>query len=327
MATETTATQADPKSTANNIANAIKDKAAGKTAPVEKPVEGTVPKDPTEAQREKYIVNGKEVYLSPEQARAYVQKGLAFEPRMNDLARLQQETQIFLRTLRDDPGKILFSERLGSNPQQVLQKIMGSTSVSEETKEIVGQWYYNNVVAPERMTPQEKEIAELKKFKTDREAKEKLSADESAAKENAFKVQAALGEIKGKISEAMKDFNLPSLDVPIGAQIARRIADVMRLSYFSRTPVTAKEAAEKVKAEMKSYHAMFLDSLDEDNLVKELGEKNAEKVKKYFLKLAKTNDTKSTVTRSPSTKSGERKIMTEDEWHEYLDGLKKGDKR
>src|SRR5579864_2513887 len=68
-------------------------------------------KDPN-AGKEKYIVDGKERYLTPEEARAYVQKGLAFEPRMDQLGRLQQETAAFLDTLSKTPVKLFIMRNL-----------------------------------------------------------------------------------------------------------------------------------------------------------------------------------------------------------------------
>src|ERR1700676_4160104 len=124
--------------TAANIVKGVEAKATG-TAPVVDPKTGKAPEvvDPN-AGKEKYVVDGKDVYLSPEQAKAYVQKGLAFEPKVSELGRLQNETQLFLQTLRNDPAKVLFNPNFG-NPEQVLEKIMGSTQVSDKTKALIGQ--------------------------------------------------------------------------------------------------------------------------------------------------------------------------------------------
>src|ERR1700679_2671581 len=83
-------------STAANIAKGITDKSTGKSPEAKLPVKDAaktpenVPVVDPNAGKEKYVVDGKEVYLSPEQAKAYVQKGLAFEPKMDHLGRLQQ---------------------------------------------------------------------------------------------------------------------------------------------------------------------------------------------------------------------------------------------
>src|SRR5580698_97843 len=135
--------------TAANIVNAATAKAAG-TTPAKgnepnKAVQSAQPVVDPNAGKEKYVVDGKEVYLSPEQAKAYVQKGLSFEPKISQLGRLQRETAAFLDTLANDPGKVIYNDRFGK-PQEVLAKILNSTKVSDEIKDTIGQWYYNNVI-------------------------------------------------------------------------------------------------------------------------------------------------------------------------------------
>jgi len=118
-----TPTATPAATTANNIAKGIDDRVAGRSqnqAPV-KDTRGTppansdtaadkttpaAPVDPN-AGKDKYIVDGREVWLTPAQSKAYVQKGLAFEPKMDEFARLRQETVQFQRALLQDPGKIL----------------------------------------------------------------------------------------------------------------------------------------------------------------------------------------------------------------------------
>src|SRR4029077_16154538 len=126
--------------TAANIAKAVDAKTnpgtPAKAEPkviIKNPENGGIEVVDPNAGKEKYVVDGKEVYLSPEQAKAYVQKGLAFEPKISQLGRLQQETAAFLETLANDPGKVIYNDRFGK-PQEVLAKILKSTQVSDEIK-------------------------------------------------------------------------------------------------------------------------------------------------------------------------------------------------
>jgi len=71
-----------PTDTATNIVNTITGKANGTVPATESPAK-TDPSpavDPN-AGKEKYVVDGQERWLTPEQAKAYVQKGLALSPR------------------------------------------------------------------------------------------------------------------------------------------------------------------------------------------------------------------------------------------------------
>jgi hypothetical protein len=157
------------ENTAANIAKAVDAKANPGTSTKAEPKvilknqeNGGVEIVDPNAGKEKYVVDGKEVYLSPEQTKAYVQKGLAFEPKISQLGRLQQETAAFLETLATDPGKVIYNDRFGK-PHEVLAKILNSTKVSDEIKDTIGQWYYNTVIVPGNMSPEQREAAEWKR--------------------------------------------------------------------------------------------------------------------------------------------------------------------
>lgn len=297
------------------------------TAPTEKVIlknqeNGGVEVVDPNAGKEKYVVDGKEVYLSPDQAKAYVQKGLAFEPKISELGRLQHETAAFLDTLAKDPGKVIYNEKFGK-PQDVLSKILNATKISDEIKDAVGQWYYNNVVVPGNMSPEQREAAEWKrKAQAHDEMLAKQQEDQLSA-ENDRKVEAALNTIKAQISEAMTEAGVP-LDSKIAPQLAKRVAQIMQLGFAAGKTITPKEAMAKVRAELHEYQKAYYDVLDEDKLVEQLGKDNAEKVRKYYLKAVKESEKapkKKEFNSAP--KRDERKTMTPDEFRDYLDDLKK----
>ncbi len=327
-------TQADPKTTANNIADGIKNRANGRPSipppPNKEKASSTGSPETPEvvdpnAGKEKYVVNGKEIYLTPEQARAYVQKGIAFEPRVDELARLRTETNQFLQTLASDPIKILTDKRIGLTPDTVMQKIFASGQISDQLKETVGKWYYENVIAPMKMTPEQLKAREDAKWREEHETKEKTREEQLIAQQNQQKFEMALNQIKANIAEAMKESGLPSNDTPLGAEMARMVADVMRVAHFQRQALTPKQAIEFVKQRIKAVQTAYYDSLEEEELVKEIGEKNAEKVKKYFLKLAKDAGKEIPPNqKAAATPKGQRKgVMGLDQFHDYLDDLKK----
>ena len=316
---------------AANIAKGVTDKANGTPpakAPETKP-EGVLKnqesggaeiKDPN-AGKEKYVVDGKERYLTPEEAKAYVQKGLAFEPKMDHLGRLQHETAAFLETLATDPGKVIYNERFGT-PEEVLGKILNSTKISDGIKKTLGQWYYNNVIVPEQMSPEQREAAEMKRKVAAYEAHEKQQEADRLTAEQNQRVQNALGVIKAQINEAMSEAGVP-LDSKIAPQLAKRVAQVMQLGFVNGKPITPKEAMQRVKQELGEYQKAYYDVLDEDKLVEQLGKDNAEKVRKYYLKAVKDAAKDKPKDTKPHVKRDERKTMTPDEFRDYLDDLKK----
>lgn len=273
--------------------------------------------------KEKYVVDGKDRYLTPEEAKAYAQKGLAFEPKISELGRLQHETAAFLDALSKDPGKVIYNERFGK-PAEVLSKILSSTKVSDEIKDTLGQWYYNNVVVPGQMSPEQREAAEWKRKAEAHDEMIKQQEVSRVEQENNQKVQQALETIKAQISEAMTEAGVP-LDSKIAPQLAKRVAQIMQLGYVKGKVVTPKEAMAKAKNEFFEYQKAYYDVLDEDKLVEQLGKENAEKVRKYYLKTVKESgkDVKK-ISNTPSAKRDERKTMTPDQFRDYLDDLKKG---
>lgn len=314
--------------TVQGVVNGIVAKATG-VAPADPkavkgaPTDAAAVVDPN-AGKEKYVVDGKDRYLTPEEAKAYVQKGLAFEPKVSELSRLQQETASFLETLRKDPAKILFNPKFG-DPNQVLEKIMGSTQVSDHTKTLVGQWYYNNVIVPERMTPEQRENADYKRKAEEYDNYKKQQEDAKVESDNQSKIQAAMGLLKSQIGEAMKAGGL-AIDSKIAPQMASRIAKVILLAQRVGKTLTPAEAYQTARKELKDYKTAFYDSLDEDALVEELGKENAEKVRKYFLKKLKEKEQGKQMPKgssAPAPKRDERKTMTPDQFRDYLDDLKK----
>jgi hypothetical protein len=273
------------------------------------------------AGKTKYVVDGQDRWLTPEQATSYVQKGLAFEPKISQLGRLQQETAAFLDTLSSDPGKVIYNERFGK-PHEVLGKILKSTKISDEIKDTLGQWYYKNVVIPSNMSPEQLEAAEWKRKAMAHDEMLKQQETSRQQQENDARVTKALNEIKANINEAMKEAGVP-LDSKIAPQLARRVAQVMQLGFTSGKTITPKEAMAKVRAELQEYQKAYYDVLDEDKLVEQLGKENAEKVRKYYLKAVKESEkTPKKKDFGSSPKRDDRKTMTPDEFHDYLQDLK-----
>jgi hypothetical protein len=316
-----------PAETANNVIKDVLGKASpangsnGKesTTPTKPP--DSTPIDPN-AGKEKYIVDGQERWLSPEQAKAYVQKGLAFEPKMDQLGRLQNETAALLEMLENDPAKVIYNERFGK-PHEVLAKLLGSTKVSEELKDTLGQWYYQNVIVPSKMSAEEREAMEWKAKAEESQAILQRQEQERLTAENTTRVNQALQVLKSQIAEAMTEAGV-ALDSRIAPTLATRVAQVMQAGFYQNRMVTPKEAMAIVKKEITEYQKSYYDMLDEDKLVEQLGKENAEKVRKYFLKAVKDAGIEKKPNFKPSAKRDERKTMTPDEFREYLDDLKKG---
>lgn len=329
MAETIAPTQPDVKTTANNIVQGVQDKAAGKSPNGgDSKAASAQPEvaDPN-AGKEKYVVNGQDVWLTPSERTAWIQKGIAFEPRVTQLSKLQNETNAFMEMLKTDPEKILFNPKIGHTPQAILDRIFKSGQIDDATKEMVGKWYYDNVVQVAKMDPMERKAMEAEKKLSEYEKKEQLARDNAIKMENQRRADMAGQQLLGFVREAMKESGLPDIDSPLGSMTAKRVLEVSRAASKAGKPITPKEAIEHVRREYKTMHTMFLDHLDEDKIVEEIGAANAEKVKKYFLKLVKEAEKQKPEHKPATTQkhvNGERKgVISPDDFRDYLDELKK----
>lgn len=326
MATATAAPASTAPAPAKTAAPAPKGATKGPDTPAdgdEAKGKASAPAVDPNAGKTKYVVEGKEFWLTPEQKEAYVTKGIAFEPKISDLARLKQETAQFQQALINNPGQVLANLATQSKVplRTIIERVLQS-NVNDETKESVGTWYYENVVKRAKMDEKDRAILERDEKIASIEAKEKKANEDMMAKENLAKVQAAERMLRGQLAEAMKEITIvKDLNTPLGVMVAKRVFDVMRMSYQTKTPITPKAAAEKVQAEMQLLHKIHLDDKDDEALIESIGKENAEKVRKYFLKIVKAaeKDTKEGASREGRpTPKGERKTLTPDEFHELV---------
>lgn len=333
IATPAASVPRDAHSTANNIVKGITDRTNGKSlAAAQPPITGqqplaTPPPADPNAGKEKYVVEGREVWLTPQERTSWIQKGMAFEPRMDQLARLAQEQQQLTRALIANPLAVLknIAKRENVPIESLYEKVLDG-DWPDSVKEIIGKRYYHNAVEPLNMTPEQLKAREDAKWRQEREQQDKSSQEMAIRRENQMKFQKAMGDIKANIVEAMKESGLPNNDTELGAEMARMVADTMRVAYFKRQNITPKQAIEFVKARIKSVQSAFYDHLDAESLVKELGEANTEKVKKYLLKLVQSNGNNLPAVpngKKPSARSGARETMNLDQFHDYLSEIKK----
>lgn len=329
------ATQSQPKQTANNIAKAIHDKvtpkapAAPPTPPQAKPNEQAntqTPPDPN-AGKQKYVVDGKEMWLTPDQAHAYVQKGLAFDRTTDQLGRLQQEQAALVQALIKNPGQVLSNLAKQHNiPIKNIVDSVLSSDASEEMKDAVGEWYYHNRVAIEKLTPEQRKAMENEKKLSEFERQEKERAEAAIRQENRQRVENATGQLKGFIAEAMKESGLPDNNTPIGAEMARMVADTIRVATARRQAITPKQAIEFVKQRVKAVNTQYFETLEDDALATALGDTIVGKIQKYLLKKAQANGAQipqQNRPARPAVRHGERKVITPDEMHDYLADIKK----
>lgn len=348
VATPAASVPRDSHTTANNIVNGISNRANGKAPAADAnkpPINGSQQQPPVNpsagdanAGKEKYVVEGKEVWLIPQERTAWIQKGMAFEPHMDQLARLVQEQQQLTRALINDPLSVLknISKQQNIPISKLYEKVLEG-DWPEEVKDIIGQKYYGNVVEPMKLNPEQLKAREDAKWRQQREDQDKQTQETTIRRENHERFLAALGHLKAQIAEAMKDSGLPDNNTPLGTEMARQVADVMRLADRQKRALTPKQAIEMVKQQrINAVQSAFYESVaDKDEngeqLATQLGEKIVAKIQKYLLNKAKTGGAAPNVPHvpkgRPTVRNGERSgVISPDDMHDYLEGIKKNNK-
>lgn len=321
-----------PNKPAANIARNVQNRAAGTPPqpPAKPPEAGTstpAPADPN-AGKKKYVVEGKEYWLTPDQAESYVSKGIGYEPKVSEIARIRQEMIQLQNALLNNPGAVLMNLAKQRNIPigQVVQNVLSGTA-SDEVKEATGRWYYENVAKRHQMDPKDLQILELEEKNQAFEQERQRGLQGQIMAENIKRVQANIATIKGQIIESLAELGIKNVETPLAARIVKDIADVMRVSYFSGQPCTAKQAVEKIRQRVYDMQSQFYDELDGAALIERLGEKNVEKIRQHLLK--KVQDAESGTRQNAGERPfkprvrNERETITPDDMHDYLDELKR----
>lgn len=319
----------DPKGAATNISKGIQDKANGKApakGPEQPPAAASGQPDPN-AGKKKFIVEGKEHWLTPEQVEAYASKGIGYEPKVAEIARVRQEMNQLHRALLQNPGAVLMNVAKQNNVpiSQVVQNVLSGTA-SDEVKEATGRWYYENVAKRHSMDPKDLQILEQDEKIRAFEDEKKRGTQQAIMQENMQRVTTAINSIKGQIGETLSELGINNVDSAMGARLVKEIADVMRVSYFSGKPCTAKQAAEKVRQRVLDFQSQFYDELDGASLIERLGQKNVEKIRAHLLKTVQEAEsgTRQNADRPFKQKTrSERETITPDQMHDYLDEIKR----
>lgn len=328
-------TQAEPKQTANNIAKGISDRAKGRSpdaAPPSVPTKTeeaklqTPPATDPNAGKKKYVVDGQEVWLTPTEADTWVQKAMGYEKKLSKMSHVMQENAALMQALINDPLKVLknISQSQNIPIAKLYEKILDG-DWPDEVKEIVGQRYYTNAVEPLKLTPEQLKAREDAKWRAQREQQDKMTQEQAVIAENKRRADQAGQQVLGFVREAMTQSGLPDINTPLGVEMARKVIEVSRVASKSGRTITPKEAIEHVLNDMHQFQVAHYDHLDGEALVKRLGEKNAEKVKNYFLDLAKKagSTPPPNVAYQKRSSPNDRKTKGLDEFHDYLDERKK----
>ena len=240
--------------------------------------------------KDKLTVNGQEREMTYDEIKAWAMKAQGSEERF------KYANQV-LQTIKNNPIAALTNPALGIDQKVVAFGLLDKMITSEADKEALGKWFYEKVVVPAQMSPEErenltnKEKAELyekeKKERADFEAKEKADSE----------IKAEFQRILGDIAKAIPTSGLPfsqDLKSPNDADLVRRIAKKLEIGLNQGRNVEIKDAVAMVKADLRAEHNAMARLYNEDTLGEFYDADVMEKFNKAMLKKFKAGEKEKT---------------------------------
>lgn len=243
-------------------------------------------------------VDGKEVHLSKEDVIRWAQKGMGVDRKLSEARKKVEVAETFIRLLRENPEAILM------NPQ-----IMG-----QERFQKLAQDYLHKQIQKEMMTPEQRELAELK---------EKLAQEEAAKKE--LESKTANERMKALTERYNQQYEKDISDTLATSGLPKTRATVKRIAYYLSeglkrgVELKAADVIDLVRADYTNEIKELYGSLDGDTLAQFLGDENIKKIREAELKKLNPATGRPEVKPAAPVSNEPPKKMTKEEWRAEMD--------
>jgi hypothetical protein len=226
-------------------------------APPPAPAEGG------EEQRYPVTVNGKEEMLTLSELRENARLGKAAFKKMQEAAEVRKSAEGLLGKFKDR-GKLF----------EALQEAGHS---EEDIRSTFEDWYHKRVVEPSMMTPEQRELAQMR---------EKLQRYESEKEQEALRTE------QQKTTQAQKYFAdkfqqdiIKSIDaggLPKDPKTVSRIAYYMSENIKNKLGLPMEAIVERVKADYREELQAVVGGFEPEQFVRFMGEDTAKKLASYY---------------------------------------------
>lgn len=234
-------------------------------------------------------IDGKEEQWPESKVIERAQKGTAAEKDMAEAAQYRQAFTNFVAKSKDpikmldlirNPKALGYSEE---NQVALMQAMLSSKNPA--MVQAIKKWLYENEVEPSTLTPEQRELRELKGFKTEAEKKEatwKQQEEEAKFKEES---ERHFNEYRKKIWEGIQAHKLPQTELMV-SRVARKV-QLMRKAGMA---ADFTKACEFVKLDLVSEYNEHLGKATDQDILNLLPEGVAERINKAFLAKLKGPD-------------------------------------
>lgn len=203
-------------------------------------------------------INGQEKKVSIAKMMQDFQLGQAANERFQKAAEIEKQHKQLMDSLKSDPAKVL--KDMGLDPLEFSQKQL------------------ENFIQSQEMSPEQKELAELRRFKEEQEMARQ--EQQQMQEKQAFEAQVEIHrqEYSNKIQESMEKHNLPKDPAVVGM-----VADYLYNASEKGIDLPVEVAARLVKEDLTNNVKTLLGQMSGDSLFAMLGEDLARKIREYDL--------------------------------------------
>lgn len=220
------------------------------------------------ARKMKLKVNGVEREFDEATVIRKAQLAESAEQKFQEAAKLRKQTEAFIEALRSDPMSVLTNPQLGLNFRELAEQ------------------YLAKEIGREMLTPEQREIEELRQFKAERERQEEEArqAEMTTKQQAEFKAQQVkyAQAYDREITDALTGSGLPRTP-----QTLKRVAELMHNALSKGYELDAVTAADMVRESYQSDISQLYGQLDGEKLLAVLGEDLAKKIRMYDLQRLK----------------------------------------
>lgn len=214
------------------------------------------PPDPTKPH--KIVVNGKEEWISTEDAIKLAQIGKGANAKFEEAARMRKQNEQFLELLKANPRAVLANPKLGLDFRKIAEE------------------YLLEQINLEKMTPEQKQVHEMQeKLKAlEAEKEEAKKQAESAQQEELVKHHTE--NYQREIIEALKTSDLPKTRF-----VVKQIGYYMALGLERGVPLKAVDVLPLVRDDVHRNYRDFFGAADVNLVAELMGEEGVKKLMEF----------------------------------------------
>ena len=323
--TSATSAPADTTSTSSEGTSADTNSVTSTSVPDAQATSATpTPEAVKQAEKRRYKLNvyGKEeeVEYDDETITKELQKARAASKTREEAAKERQEVERMRAEYAQKDQQIKQIFDLLKNPstaRQILRQL--GTPVEELGREELEEY-----VKYQQMTPEQRELHELRQEKAQRAEQERVWKEQQAQREYQEQVQAAQERFSGTIVAAMGKLGLSETDARASSEIAQRLAFKLEQSLALGEPLSPDDLAEELREDMREQHRILYGKLPGEQLFGLLGEDALKKAHEYAAKRVPQVPSVDNPPRQEGQQTpgnGIPKFKTKKEFDAYVDSL------